>query len=389
MATPEDPRPSAVAATETERLVAWLRLPAVGLIGAAHGLANPREPGFVVALVLFAGWSAALLVWVYTRPVTERFALVATAADIAAVTALVFLSGGAFSEARAAYFLVPVAVAFRFRPLLTALAGGSAVAAYLVQASLDPGSDRQHVVRFVALHAGYLLWITAAAALLSYLLARRTRSIVELAAVRRRLAEEVLSAEERERQTLAEGLHDSAIQNVLSARHDLEEAETASPHPALARADAALAATVTELREAVFELHPYVATEAGLETALRAVGQRAARRAGFRLRLDLHYARRHPRERLLFAAARELLVNAGTHAGAHNVVVRLAESNGELSLSVSDDGRGFLASELPARLAEGHIGLAAQRLRVESVGGTFAVRTAPGRGTTVEIRLPA
>jgi two-component system NarL family sensor kinase len=299
----------------------------------------------------------------------------------------VFLSGGAFSEARAAYFLVPVAVAFRFRPSLTALAGGAAIAAYLIQAIAD-NSSRPHATRLVVVHTGYLIWITAAAALLSYLLARRTRRIAELAAVSRRLAAEALLAEERERQALAEGLHDSAIQTLLSAKHDLEEAETSTSHPALTRADAALAQTVSELREALFELHPYVLTEAGLETALRTIGQRAARRGGYRLRLDLHYPRPYPQEQLLLAVARELLINVGRHASARNVTVRLAESGNEVSLAVTDDGRGFDPSELNERIAEGHIGLAAQRLRVESAGGNLDVRSSPGWGTTVEIRLP-
>jgi two-component system, NarL family, sensor kinase len=388
LATREDRSVPAAAPTETERLVAWLRVPAIVLIGAGHGISSPQERGFNVALALFGIWAGCLLAWVYLRPVTARFALIATAADIVAITALVFLSGGAFSEARAAYFLVPVAVAFRFRPPLTALAGGAAIVAYLIQALADSNSNRPHATRLVVVHTGYLIWITAAAALLSYLLARRTRRIAELAAVSRRLAAEALLAEERERQSLAEGLHDNAIQTLLSAKHDLEEAETSTSHPALTRADAALTQTVSELREALFELHPYVLSEAGLETALRTIGQRAARRGGFQLRLDLHYPRRHPQEQLLLAAARELLINAGRHASARNVTVRLAEAGNELSLAVTDDGRGFDPSELNDRLAEGHIGLAAQRLRVESAGGNLDVRSSPGWGTTVEVRLP-
>ena len=388
MATPEERSPPAAAPTETERLVAWLRIPAIVLIGAGHGLGNPEERYFFPALAVFAVWAVGLLVWVYVRPVTARFALVATAADIIAITTLVFLSGGAFSEARTAYFLVPVAVAFRFRPSLTALAGVAATVAYLIQALVDSNTTRPHEVRLVAVHTGYLLWVTAAAALLSYLLARRQQRIAELAAVSRRLAAQAIQAEERERQALAEGLHDSAIQNLLSARHDLEEVETSSSRAALDRADAALANTVTELRDALFELHPYVLSEAGLETALRTVAQRAAQRGGFRLRLDLHYPRRHPEEQLLLGAARELLVNAGLHAHARNVTVRLDEVDRHIRLAITDDGRGFSPSELSQRLAEGHIGLAAQRLRIESAGGTFDLRSAPDWGTAVEILLP-
>jgi hypothetical protein len=147
LATREDRSLPAAAPTETERLVAWLRVPAIVLIGAGHGISSPQERGFNVALALFGIWAGCLLAWVYLRPVTARFALIATAADIVAITALVFLSGGAFSEARAAYFLVPVAVAFRFRPPLTALAGGAAIVAYLIQALADSNSNRPHAAR--------------------------------------------------------------------------------------------------------------------------------------------------------------------------------------------------------------------------------------------------
>jgi two-component system NarL family sensor kinase len=121
---------------------------------------------------------------------------------------------------------------------------------------------------------------------------------------------------------------------------------------------------------------------------VRAIGQRAARRGGFRLLLDLHSPSPTPHDEVLLAAARELLANAATHAEARTVSVRLVEAGDELRLTVSDDGQGFDANVLSERLAEGHIGLAAQRLRVESAGGTLDVRSSPGGGTTAEIRLP-
>jgi two-component system NarL family sensor kinase len=245
--------------------------------------------------------------------------------------------------------------------------------------------------RFIAVQCGYLLWIGLAAVLLSAVLEQRTRDVAELAARRQGLIAEALSAGERERRALAEGLHDHAIQNLLSARHDLEEVGEgagAAASEALARADAALDTTIAELREAVFELHPYVLEQSGLEAALRATGQRAARRGTFRVRFDLSYPRRHPQEVLLFGAARELLANAAEHAGAENVLVELWERNGSVELAVRDDGRGFDLRQLPERIAQGHIGLQSQRERVESAGGRFDIRSSPGRGTEVEVRLP-
>jgi two-component system, NarL family, sensor kinase len=380
--------PAALA--EVERRVAWLRLLAIPLIVAAETLPHPKEErtDFLFGVAVVSVYALAMLVWVYRRSVTPRFALGGTAGDVGAITALVVLSGGAYSEARLTYFLVPIAVAFRFRPELTALSSSVTVVAYLLQAVAHPAHTQPQATRFIAVQAGYFLWIGLAAVLLSAVLEQRTRRVAELAERRRGLIAEALSAGERERRALAEGLHDQAIQNLLSARHDLEEVADAGGSEALGRADAAVEATIAELREAVFELHPFVLEQSGLEAALRAAGQRAARRGGFRVVFDLSYPRRHPQEVLLFGAARELLANAAAHAHASNVSVELGVRDGAVELAVRDDGRGFDLDLLPQRVAQGHIGLQQQRERVESAGGRFEIWSMAGRGTEVEIRLP-
>ena len=381
--------PAALA--EVERRVAWLRLLAIPLIVAAETLPHPKEErsDFLIGVGVVSAYALIMLIWVYKREVTPWFGILGTALDVAAITALVALSGGAYSEARLTYFLVPIAVAFRFRPGLTALSSTVTVVAYVLQAVAHPAHTHPQAAQLIAVQAGYLLLIGLAAVLLSAVLEQRTRQTAELAERRRGLIAEALSAGERERRALAEGLHDHAIQNLLSARHDLEEAGSSEgvAAEALARADAAVGTTIAELREAVFELHPYVLEQSGLEAALRAAGQRAARRGGFRVHFDLSYPRRHPQEVLLFGAARELLTNAATHAEASNVSVELWELNGSIELAVRDDGKGFDLGQLPQRIAAGHIGLQSQRERVESAGGVFEIRSSPGRGTAVEIKL--
>jgi len=384
------PHAEVEAAQESERLVAWLRLPAIALIAAGQRLdhPNPAPTAFAIALVLFAAWSAAYLGWLYVRPITERVALAATAIDVAAITALAALSGGPFSEARLAYFLVPVAVAFRFRPAVTAVAGVGVIAAYLGQAFAHPSSSQPEATRFELVQAGYLAWVSVAALLLSEILRRRTDRALALARERERLMAEAVSAEARERRVLAESLHDTAIQNLLSARHQLQEVEDELGSPALARADAALEETLGSLREAVFDLHPYVLDAAGLEAALATVAERASRAGGFEVRLEAHETGRSDHEQLLLSAARELLTNVARHADAREVTLRLAEDNGDLVVSIRDDGRGFDEDVLDDRLAGGHIGLASHRARLENVGGGLSVDSAVGRGTVAEIRVP-
>jgi two-component system NarL family sensor kinase len=57
-------------------------------------------------------------------------------------------------------------------------------------------------------------------------------------------------------------------------------------------------------------------------------------------------------------------------------------------LVVEDDGRGFPPGLPDERLADGHIGLAAQRVRIESAGGRMELFSAPGAGTRVAVRVP-
>jgi two-component system NarL family sensor kinase len=379
------------AVSETERLVAWMRLPAIGLLLLSRTLPhpNPNPSGFYVVLAVFAAWSVASLVWVNRRETDPRFALAATALDVAFITALAGLSGGPYSNARLAYFLIPVTVAFRFRPAVTGIASGATVLAYVIQGLAHPAGKGNDAERFITTYAGYLVWVGAGCVLLSALLARRTEALDSLAEARSQLLADALTAEQRERRSLAEGLHDHAVQNLLSALHELEEAGETSSHPALERAETAVRATVGELREAIFELHPYVLDEVGLEAALRSVAEQAASRSGLELHLSLERsAGAFEHDQLLFSAARELVANVVRHADARRLDLELSQTADEVVLVVADDGRGLDRSTLADRLAGGHIGLASQRVRIEAAGGRLSVESRPGAGTRAEVRLP-
>ena len=302
--------------------------------------------------------------------------------------ALVALSRVPFVDARVAYFVIPIAVAFRFRPTATAVVATATLAASLVHARLDGVAGLAEAGSLLAGQDGYLAVCAAACVLLSGLLTHQRDSVARFAQVRAWLLSDVLSAEQRERRCLAEALHDNALQNLLAARHELEEVAERVEHPALARAESALSETVNQLRGAVFELHPRVLAEAGLAVALRSTAESAAERAGLELELDLRYEHRHPLEQLLFSVGRELLTNVARHAQASRVAVRLVTGADDVALVVEDDGVGFDPDALSGRLANGHVGLASQRGRVEAAGGVLTLSTAPGRGTTALVRLP-
>ncbi|RSS81251.1 hypothetical protein EF918_11035 [Streptomyces sp. WAC06614] len=90
---------------------------------------------------------------------------------------------------------------------------------------------------------------------------------------------------------------------------------------------------------------------------------------------------------MLFATARELLGNVARHARATRLRVALRDTGTAVILEVQDDGVGLDPGLLSGRLAEGHIGLASQRTRVEALGGTMELLPVE-RGTRVRVTVP-
>jgi two-component system NarL family sensor kinase len=374
----------------SERRVAWLRIAAVGLIAAAEQIPHP-EPNhgaFHIAAAVVLAYALAALLFSYFGEIEGRLVLAATALDVVSISVLAYLSGGPFSNARLAYLLIPISVAFRFRWQMTLAATAAVVFAYNLQAATHPARHQKHAYQFVGIQTGYLLWVGAAAALFSALLASRTQRWIELARGRKQLLADVMSAEERERRELAEALHDHAIQNLLVARQDLEDALAAAPGPDVERALAALTETLSDLRGAVFELHPHVLQQSGLEPALKAVAERASRHGNFDVDFFVDYPRRHPDEALLLGAAREFLANVSRHAHAAKVTVTLSQEQGSTVLTIADDGIGFDPEDLRNAVGAAHIGLHSQRERIEASGGRLEIATAPGRGTSITASLP-
>lgn len=374
----------------TEQLLAVIRLVAlpVVLIGeqaVPHPQAGARLflPVFVLVAVyaVLAAWRA------WRWPGDDDVPAWRLALDVALLCALVYTSGGPFSEARYAFFVVPVAAALLARPRVTAVASGVAVAAYVAVSLLHPANERSQAAAFEAAQVAYLLWTGVAATLVSTALARRASQVAALAESRGRLVAQTLDSEDHHRRELAEALHDDAIQNLLAARQELAPDRVHAADLALVRLG--LDRTVAQLRGAVFDLHPHLLEHAGLGPALDAVAEDCARWGGFvpDVRVDPDLLTDH--EQLLFSVGRELIRNVARHADAEHLRLEVTREADTTVLVVADDGRGFEHERLHAAPLTGHIGLASMAERVEAVGGTFTVEGGPGAGTRVEVRLPA
>jgi PAS domain S-box-containing protein len=222
--------------------------------------------------------------------------------------------------------------------------------------------------------------------------ARHETEIAALATLRGRLVAENLEAEERVRQRISEQLHDGALQDLLAARQDLVEAATADASDdmraeMLGYAREGVERAVKLLREAVHALHPVVLQHGGLEAAMQAAADQAARQGGFRAAVSVDPAATGLRDELVMSLARELLNNAAKHAQAKTVRVDVGRDERALELRVADDGVGLDPKAVENAPLNGHIGLASLAQRVEAVGGTLTLG-GDGGGTTVVARLP-
>ena len=267
----------------------------------------------------------------------------------------------------------------------------------LLQLGAQPAGLRMEPLASVLMRSAMIAGIAAAAVGLCFLQRDRVRDITGLlqdrtALLRDRtgLLTELAGVEQRERAELAEHLHDGALQYLLAAAQDLQEVEQDGDQQALARVRTALTESTGLLRSTVSDLHPAVLEQAGLAAAVQALLASVARG---RLRAEVSAQNWPTRLRtavdgLLYSSVREFVGNVVKHAQASLVVVTLRREQGNAVVTVVDDGVGLDPQVLTSRLAQGHIGLQARRVRLEAAGGSLQFTTGPGGGTTVTMTVP-
>lgn len=214
--------------------------------------------------------------------------------------------------------------------------------------------------------------------------------IARQAADLRESSKRIVAAEDEERRRLARDLHDGIQQQLVVLRMGLGLAREAAagvqggapaqPWDALA---AELDHIIERLREVAHHLYPSILVDRGLSVALRSHLGRVPISA--RLTSSPDPLPRLPAE--VEAAAYFLLSEAVTnslkHSGASAMAISLRVDDGWLTVSATDDGRGFALAEAPRGG-----GLLHMEDRVRSFGGTLRIGPAPGRGTAVIASFP-
>ncbi len=208
----------------------------------------------------------------------------------------------------------------------------------------------------------------------------------------RRLEAEARRAEEEERRRIGRELHDEAGQSMLLLRLQLEMMERDAPaplRPRLAETRAIAERAIAELRRLVAALSPAVLERLGLESALRQLAARFRKMhpGGLCLRIStLSEQLPMPTQEVIYRVAQECLQNIAKHSRATQVNISLRRADKSIRLSIADNGAGFCAET--ARNQPMSFGLAGMRERAALLGGTLAVRSAPGEGARITLQLP-
>ncbi|WP_084270195.1 ATP-binding protein [Patulibacter minatonensis] len=198
---------------------------------------------------------------------------------------------------------------------------------------------------------------------------------------------------DHERRRLVEVVHDESLQHLLAAHQDLEELEEVGPDEPppidLQETRATLEEGIQHLRAALAGTLDDAAPD-GLGEPLRTVAARAARRGGFEATVSVDPAAAGLFDDHVVSCAREALVNAAKHARARRVDVTVVRrsSPDEIVVVVEDDGVGMTPDALREAREDGHLGLTLSRSRIEQVGGTWSLNSAPGEGVRVRATIP-
>lgn len=213
----------------------------------------------------------------------------------------------------------------------------------------------------------------------------------------RNLSHQVLRAQEEERKRISRELHDIIAQTLtgINVRLTTLKKEAALNTKGLdrniTRTQELVEHSVEIIHQFARELRPAVLDDLGLIPALHTLMKTFTARTGVHTRLtafagveQLDTAKRT----VLFRVAQEALTNVARHAQASRVTVNIQKLPDCICMKITDDGKSFQVQRVLLGRGSKRLGLLGMRERLEMVGGSFDVESAPDKGTTVEARIP-
>ncbi len=213
----------------------------------------------------------------------------------------------------------------------------------------------------------------------------------------RRLTRQILTVQEEERSEISRELHDEVVQTLVGINVELSALGRGVPAGAktlqrkISRTQRLVEHSVSAVHRFARELRPTVLDDLGLIPALHAYGQNLAARRKLRIQMTAFHgveALSIAKRTVLFRVAQEALNNVARHAQASAVVVAIIQTPKGIQMEISDNGKSFRVRETLLAKSNKRLGLVGMRERIEMIGGSLAIDSAPGRGTTVRTEIP-
>jgi PAS domain S-box-containing protein len=211
------------------------------------------------------------------------------------------------------------------------------------------------------------------------------------------LAGELVRTEQRERRRIAQLLHDQLQQLLAAALYSLASLRTAQKtvkfQNALQKLGGLLRECITMSRSLTSELSHPAFSEPDLREALEWLAAWMKEKHGLEVDVETEeevVVEAEETRIMLLQAVRELLFNVVKHAGVKNARVRLSlAAEGQVLISVRDEGAGFDVSKIGAHGGSSGIGLSSLRERLALAGGGMEMESSPGRGSRLTLWVPA
>jgi PAS domain S-box-containing protein len=214
----------------------------------------------------------------------------------------------------------------------------------------------------------------------------------------RELSHRSLHAQEEERKRISRELHDVIAQTLVSINVHLavlDQGSVASPETLrrqIYNTQLLVEEAVKIVHDFARELRPTMLDDLGLIPALQMHMKQFMADTGIRVSLKA-FARIDQSATMvrtvLYRIAQEALTNVSRHAKASHVEVAIVPIEEVIRMTIKDDGQGFHVSGKAGSKRKTRLGLIGMRERVEMIGGTFRVDSAPGGPTTVQVEIPA
>jgi len=215
------------------------------------------------------------------------------------------------------------------------------------------------------------------------------------------LLQHALTAQEEERKRIARELHDETSQALTSLTLNLQAAITKAETDGVVDADfigklqkiqSLTVHTQNEISKLMKELRPTLLDELGLPAAISRYAKDSLESLGTKIFTEFEgVEERLPTEVevTLFRISQGMIGNILEHAEAKNVSIRLECNASECVLDVKDDGKGFDVSKI-TRVDKGGrgAGLFTMKERARLIGGACNIRSRPGKGTRIAVKIP-